>query len=108
MALLSDVSLDDIREWILCHLASVPTAPSYPRGLVAEQIPARRARQPAGDRGVHSDEVRKDDLHRPGRDHQDACLELSRCAGNQFDTATYMRSCSASQRRYPQLARAAA
>ena len=37
-ALLSDVSFDDIREWILCHHER-PDGRGYPRGLVGEQIP---------------------------------------------------------------------
>jgi HD-GYP domain-containing protein (c-di-GMP phosphodiesterase class II) len=103
-ALLSDVSLDDIREWILCHRER-PDGSGYPRGLVAEQIPLE-ARILAVIEAYNA--MISDRPHRPGRDHQDACLELSRCAGNQFDTAVVQAFLSASQRRNPQLARAAA
>ena len=37
-ALLSDVSFDDIREWIRCHHER-PDGRGYPRGLVGDQIP---------------------------------------------------------------------
>src|ERR1700730_12418403 len=37
-ALLSDVSLEDFREWILGHRER-PDGSGYPRGLVGEQIP---------------------------------------------------------------------
>ena len=37
-ALIADVSLEDIREWILCHRER-PDGRGYPRGLNGEQIP---------------------------------------------------------------------
>ena len=37
-ALLSDASMDDVREWILCHRER-PDGSGYPRGLVGGQIP---------------------------------------------------------------------
>jgi HD-GYP domain-containing protein (c-di-GMP phosphodiesterase class II) len=103
-ALLSDVSLDDIREWILCHRER-PDGSGYPRGLLAEQIPleARILSVTGAYMAMISDRP-----HRLARTHEDACQELLRCAGTQFDSAVVHAFLDASQRRNPHLARAAA
>jgi len=103
-ALLSDVSLDDIREWILCHRER-PDGSGYPRGLVGEQIPLEARILAVTDAYTA---MLSDRPHRAGRDHREACLELLRCAGTQFDVAVVEAFLSASLRRNPQLARAAA
>jgi HD-GYP domain-containing protein (c-di-GMP phosphodiesterase class II) len=46
--------------------------------------------------------------YRLKRSHSDACGELSRCAGTQFDASVVQAFLRASVRRNPQLARAAA
>jgi HD-GYP domain-containing protein (c-di-GMP phosphodiesterase class II) len=102
-ALLSDVSLDDIREWILCHRER-PDGSGYPRGLVGEQIPLEARILSVIDAYIAMINERP---HRPRRRHRDACLELSRCAGTQFDDAVVRAFLSASRRRDPRLAPAA-
>jgi HD-GYP domain-containing protein (c-di-GMP phosphodiesterase class II) len=102
-ALLSDVSLDDIREWILCHRER-PDGSGYPRGLVGEQIPLEARILAVTDAYIA---MISDRPHRSGRHHQDACLELSRCAGTQFDAQVVRAFLSASLRRNPHPARAA-
>jgi HD-GYP domain-containing protein (c-di-GMP phosphodiesterase class II) len=80
-ALLGDVSMDDIREWILCHRER-PDGSGYPRGLAGDQIPleARILAVAEAYTAMVSDRA-----YRPARDHQGACQELIRCAGTQFD-----------------------
>ena len=46
--------------------------------------------------------------YRPARGHDEACRELSRCAGTQFDAAVVDAFLTASSLRNPQLERAAA
>ena len=46
--------------------------------------------------------------HRSGRGHAEACSELARCAGTQFDAMVVQAFLAASLQRNPQLARAAA
>jgi len=103
-ALLHDVSLDDIREWILCHRER-PDGTGYPRGLAGEQIPleARILAVTAAYVAIISDRP-----HRRGRPHGEACRELVRCSGTQFDSAVVEAFLSASSRRNQHLARAAA
>jgi HD-GYP domain-containing protein (c-di-GMP phosphodiesterase class II) len=103
-ALLSDVSLDDIREWILCHRER-PDGSGYPRGLVGEQIPleARILAVAEAYAAMVSDRP-----HRARRDHEDACMELVRCAGTQFDAAVVKAFVTASLPRNPLLLSAAA
>lgn len=103
-ALLSDVSLEDIREWILCHRER-PDGSGYPRGLVGEQIPLEARILAVADAYTA---IISDRPHRPGRDHREACAELVRCAGTQFDAAVVEAFQSAALRRNPQLASAAA
>jgi HD-GYP domain-containing protein (c-di-GMP phosphodiesterase class II) len=103
-ALLTDVSLEDIRTWILCHRER-PDGRGYPRGLAGEQIPLEARILAVTDAYIA---IVSDRPHRRGRGHREACLELSRCAGTQFDTAVVQAFLEASLRRNPQLARAAA
>jgi HD-GYP domain-containing protein (c-di-GMP phosphodiesterase class II) len=91
-ALLSDVNLDDIREWILCHRER-PDGSGYPRGLVGEQIPLEARILAVADAYAAMVSERP---HRARRDHEDACLELVRCAGTQFDTAVVQAFVTAS------------
>jgi HD-GYP domain-containing protein (c-di-GMP phosphodiesterase class II) len=102
-ALLSDVSLDDIREWILCHRER-PDGSGYPRGLLGEQIPLEARILAVTDAYTAMISERP---HRPGRTHQDACLELSLGAGTQFDVTVVDAFLSASPLRNLQLAHAA-
>jgi HD-GYP domain-containing protein (c-di-GMP phosphodiesterase class II) len=103
-ALLSDVSLDDIREWILCHHERLDGR-GYPRGLVGKQIPLEARILAVAD--AYAAMV-SDRPHRARRGHQDACLELVRCAGTQFDAAVVQAFVTASLRRNPLLLSAAA
>lgn len=103
-ALLSDVSLEDIREWILCHRER-PDGSGYPRGLVGEQIPVEARILAVADAYTA---IISDRPHRPARDHREACAELVRCAGSQFDPIVVEAFISAAPQRNPQLARAAA
>jgi HD-GYP domain-containing protein (c-di-GMP phosphodiesterase class II) len=103
-ALLSDASFDDIREWILCHRER-PDGSGYPRGLLGEEIPLEARILAVTDAYVA---MTSDRPYRLARQHEDACLELSRCAGTQFDAAVVQAFQRASVRRNPHLARAAA
>jgi HD-GYP domain-containing protein (c-di-GMP phosphodiesterase class II) len=82
-AVLSDVSFDDIREWILCHHER-PDGRGYPRGLVGDQIPLEARIVAVIDAYMAMTSERP---YRGARTHQDACDELRRCAGSQFDTS---------------------
>lgn len=103
-ALLGDVSLQDIREWILCHRER-PDGAGYPRGLRREQIPLEARILAVADSYCA---IVSDRAHRRARSHEEACLELSRCAGAQFDETVVAAFLTASQARNPLLARAAA
>ena len=103
-ALLSDVSLEDIREWILCHRER-PDGGGYPRGLRGEQIPLEARILAVTDAYAA---IVSDRAHRRARSHDEACSELARCCGTQFDEAVVAAFLTASQRRNPLLARAAA
>jgi HD-GYP domain-containing protein (c-di-GMP phosphodiesterase class II) len=103
-ALLGDVSLEDIREWILCHRER-PDGGGYPRGLRGEQIPLEARILAVTD--AYS-AIISDRAHRSARSHDEACSELARCGGTQFDEAVVAAFLTASQRRNPLLARAAA
>jgi HD-GYP domain-containing protein (c-di-GMP phosphodiesterase class II) len=98
-ALLSDVSFEDIREWILCYRER-PDGSGYPRGLVGEQIPLEARILAVIDAYAA---MISDRPYRLGRSHHDACLELSRCSGTQFDPAVVRAFLRASLRRNPQL-----
>jgi HD-GYP domain-containing protein (c-di-GMP phosphodiesterase class II) len=103
-ALLGDVSLEDIREWILCHRER-PDGGGYPRGLRGEQIPLEARILAVSDAYAA---IVSDRAHRLARSHEEACLELSRCADTQFDGAVVAAFLTASQARNPLLAHAAA
>jgi HD-GYP domain-containing protein (c-di-GMP phosphodiesterase class II) len=103
-ALISDTSFEDIREWILCHRER-PDGSGYPRGLVGEQIPLEARILAVSDAYVA---MTSDRPYRLARHHRDACLELSRCTGTQFDTAVVEAFLRASARRNLHLASAAA
>src|SRR5438132_2731628 len=80
-ALLRDVNMEDIREWILCHRER-PDGTGYPRGLRGEQIPLESRILAVADA---YEAMISDRPYRAGRDHDGACQELLRCAGTQFD-----------------------
>jgi len=103
-AVLGDVSLDDIREWILCHRER-PDGSGYPRGLVGEQIPLEARILAVSDAYTAMISERP---HRIRRTHKDACQELVRCAGTQFDARVVQAFLSTSLVRELQLAHAAA
>jgi len=101
-ALLSDVSFDDIREWILCHHER-PDGRGYPRGLAGEQIPLEARIVAVTDAYAAMTSERP---YRSALDHADACGELWRCAGGQFDAVVVEAFLSV--QRHPHPARAAA
>ena len=103
-ALLEDENLTDIREWILCHRER-PDGSGYPRGLRGEQIPLEARILAVADAYAA---IVSDRAYRKARDHDEACRELERCAGTQFDDRVVAAFLTASQRRNPLLARAAA
>jgi HD-GYP domain-containing protein (c-di-GMP phosphodiesterase class II) len=103
-ALLSSVTLDDVREWILCYRER-PDGRGYPRGLAGKQIPLEARILAVAD--AYAAMV-SDRPHRAPRDHEDACLELVRCAGTQFDTAVVQAFVTASLRPNSQLLNMAA
>jgi HD-GYP domain-containing protein (c-di-GMP phosphodiesterase class II) len=94
-ALLSDVSFDDIREWIRCHHER-PDGRGYPRGLVGDQIPLE-ARIVAVVEAYTA--MTSDRPYRAARNHEAACDELRRCAGTQFDAAVVQAFLSVTARR---------
>jgi response regulator RpfG family c-di-GMP phosphodiesterase len=94
-ALLSDTTFDDVREWILCHRER-PDGSGYPRGLQGEQIPLE-ARILAVTEAYAA--MTSDRPHRLARDHSDACLELLRGTGTQFDEAAVQAFLHATSRR---------
>jgi HD-GYP domain-containing protein (c-di-GMP phosphodiesterase class II) len=103
-ALLGDVSMEDIREWILCHRER-PDGSGYPRGLVGEQIPLEARILAVADAYTA---IVSDRPYRARRDHQEACQELIRCAGTQFDVEVVKALLRASLRHGPNLGRVAA
>jgi HD-GYP domain-containing protein (c-di-GMP phosphodiesterase class II) len=103
-ALLGDASFDDIREWILCARER-PDGGGYPRGLIGEEIALEARILAVTDAYVA---MISDRPYRLTRSHDDACLELSRCAGTQFDATVVEAFLRASARRNPHLARTAA
>ena len=103
-ALLSDVSFDDIREWIRCHHER-PDGRGYPRGLVGDQIPLEARIVAVIDAYTA---MTSDRPYRAARNHEDACGELRRCAGSQFDAGVVQAFLSVTARRdtaIPELAR---
>jgi len=103
-ALIADVSLEDIRQWILCHRER-PDGRGYPRGLAGEQIPLEALILSVADAYTA---ITSDRPYRPARTHESACEELCRCAGTQFDGRVVEAFLAASEQRNPLLARAAA
>jgi HD-GYP domain-containing protein (c-di-GMP phosphodiesterase class II) len=103
-ALLSDVSLEDICEWILCSRER-PDGSGYPRGLSGAQIPLEARVLAVADAYTAMTDHRP---HRARRDHRAACEELLRCAGTQFDPAVVEAFVRACERHRPQLAPAPA
>jgi HD-GYP domain-containing protein (c-di-GMP phosphodiesterase class II) len=103
-ALIGDVSLEDIREWVLCYRER-PDGRGYPRGLRGEQIPLEARILAVADAYAA---IVSERAHRRARSHDEACHELSRCAGTQFDASVVEAFLAASSRRNPHLARAAA
>jgi HD-GYP domain-containing protein (c-di-GMP phosphodiesterase class II) len=103
-ALLGDVSMEDIREWILCHRER-PDGTGYPRGLVGEQIPLEARILAVADAYTA---IVSDRPYRARRDHQTACQELIRCAGTQFDVEVVKAFLRASLGHGPQPGRVAA
>ena len=91
-ALLSSVTLNDIREWILCYRER-PDGRGYPRGLVGEEIPLEARILAVADAYAA---MMRDRPHRARRDHDEACLELVRCSGTQFDVAVVQAFVNAS------------
>jgi HD-GYP domain-containing protein (c-di-GMP phosphodiesterase class II) len=80
-ALLSDASMDDVREWVLCHRER-PDGSGYPRGLVGGQIPLEARIIAVADAYAAMLSRRP---YRRARRHDAACRELLRCADAQFD-----------------------
>ena len=103
-ALLSDVSFDDIREWILCHHER-PDGRGYPRGLSGEEIPLEARIVAVVDAYAAMTSERP---YRSALNHAGACDELSRCAGTQFDGSVVRAFMSASARLPVRRVRAAA
>ena len=103
-ALITQDSFDDIREWILCHRER-PDGTGYPRGLSGRQIPLEARIMAVAEAYAAMISERP---HRRARDHEQACRELIRCAGTQFDGDVVEAFLRASVRRNQQLARAVA
>jgi HD-GYP domain-containing protein (c-di-GMP phosphodiesterase class II) len=101
-ALLGDASFDDLREWILCHRER-PDGSGYPRGLKGEQIPLEARILAVTEAYVA---MTSDRPYRLARDHGEACVELSRCAGRQFDLSVVRAFLVGSKRRNLLLVRA--
>jgi HD-GYP domain-containing protein (c-di-GMP phosphodiesterase class II) len=102
-ALLNDTSFDDIREWVLC-CRERPDGRGYPRGLVGDHIPLEARILAVTDAYAA---MTSDRAYRLARDHEDACHELVRCAGTQFDAEAVRAFLRAAARRNRQLERAA-
>lgn len=96
-ALLSGVSFDDIREWILCHHER-PDGRGYPRGLDGPQIPLEARIVAVTDAYTAMTSHRP---HRSALSHGDACEELRRGAGSQFDSVVVEAFLSVAIRRDP-------
>ena len=94
-ALLSDVSFDDIREWIRCHHER-PDGRGYPRGLAGDQIPLEARIVAVIDAYTA---MTSDRPYRAARTHEEACSELRWCAGGQFDARVVKAFLSATARR---------
>jgi HD-GYP domain-containing protein (c-di-GMP phosphodiesterase class II) len=103
-ALLGDVTMEDIREWILCHRER-PDGSGYPRGLLGDQIPLEARILAVADAYTA---IVSDRPYRARGDHQSACQELIRCAGTQFDVEVVKAFLRAALKSAPRVGRAAA
>lgn len=103
-ALLNGTSFDEIREWVLCSRER-PDGRGYPRGLLGTQIPLEARILAVTDAYTA---MTSDRAYRLARDHEDACHELLRCAGTQFDAEAVRAFLRAAARRNRHLERAAA
>jgi len=103
-ALLAGAGFEDIREWVRCYRER-PDGRGYPRGLRGEQIPLEARILTVADAYVAMTGHR---VYRARRTHEEACAELERCAGTQFDTRVVQAFLRALQRRNPRLMRVAA
>ena len=103
-ALLAGTDFDDIREWILCYRER-PDGKGYPRGLRGEEIPLEARILAVADAYVAMIGHR---VYRARRSHEEACEELRRFAGTQFDARVVDAFLRASVRRNLRLTRIAA
>ena len=90
-AMLGGDSYDDVREWIRCHHER-PDGGGYPRGLAGEQIPLEARIVAVADAYAA---MTSDRPYRSARAQHDACSELRRCAGSQFDASVVQAFLSA-------------
>ena len=102
-SLLADASFGEVRDWVLTHRER-PDGTGYPRGLLGAEITLEARILAVTDAYVA---MTSDRPYRRTRDHREACLELLRCAGTQFDAAVVHAFVRASVGRYRHLARAA-
>jgi HD-GYP domain-containing protein (c-di-GMP phosphodiesterase class II) len=103
-ALLAGPGFEDIREWIRCYRER-PDGRGYPRGLRGEEIPLEARILAVTDAYVAMTGHR---VYRARRTHEEACAELERCAGTQFDRQVVEAFLRAAARRNPRLMRVAA
>jgi HD-GYP domain-containing protein (c-di-GMP phosphodiesterase class II) len=103
-ALLAGPGFEDIREWIRCYRER-PDGHGYPRGLRGEEIPLEARILAVADAYVAMTGHR---VYRARRTHEEACMELQRCSGTQFDARVAEAFLRASRRRNPRLTRLAA
>ncbi len=79
--ILENANLDDIREWVLCHQERVDGS-GYPRGLEITDIPLEARIVAVADA---YEAMTSDRGYRAALGHDAARLELTSCAGSQFD-----------------------
>jgi HD-GYP domain-containing protein (c-di-GMP phosphodiesterase class II) len=103
-ALLAGPDFEDIREWIRCYRER-PDGLGYPRGLRGEEIPLEARILAVADSYVAMTGHR---VYRARRTHEEACAELARCAGAQFDARVVEAFVRAAKRRNLRLMRVAA
>ncbi len=103
-AVLSDVSFDDVRGWVLSYRER-PDGSGYPRGLDGGEIPLEARILAVVDAYVAMTSERP---HRPSRTHEQAIDELIQGVDRQFDADVVDAFVSASPRRSRQLALGAA
>jgi hypothetical protein len=98
------VSDDEVREWILSQHER-PDGLGYPRGLGGDQIPIEARIIAVVDAYAAMTSERP---YRPARSHHEACAELWRRTGTQFDAGVVQAFLIASARRDQRSAQAAA